>query len=333
MGNKVTLQQIADELGTSKVSVSRALNNKPGISVELRNKVFEKAKVYGYDIQTQNDCQINSLAFVIPKRFFLEIDQFYTVIYFHLNHLCQVRNIILTAITFTPEEEQNGKLPPQLTKSKFDGIFVAGASSRQFLESVAALNLPTVFIDFEKSHIEISHVLADNYSIGYEVTDFLIQNGHKEIGFVGDYKNNQNICDRYMGYQKALILNGLFHVPQYDIVNNDFRTGLYTLNFDMPQTLPTAFVCTCDMAAYYLYEKLKMMRIRIPEDVSVISFDNTDICNNMIPTLTSMNIDKNDFANLAFEQLIKQISNPLAGALKLFVRTKLIIRDSVKKLQ
>lgn len=332
MIKKVTLQQIADELGTSKTTVSRALNNKSGIGTGLRNKIIEKAKIYGYNIPANNASSLNALAFLVPKRFFLEIDQFYTVIFFHLSHLCQSMNIMLTAIAFTQEEEQAGNLPIQLAKTKFDGIFIVGDSSEHLLASVNSLNMPTVFIDFSKKYKNYCHVLADNYSLGYEVTEYLIEYGHHTIGFVGDYKSNQNICDRYMGYRKALLLNNLPHKQQYDVINNDFRTGLYTINFEMPDEMPSAFVCTCDMAAFYLYEKLRMLDRKIPEDVSVISFDNTEICNNMVPALTSMDIDKSDFANLAFKQMLKLVSSPISSPGRLFVGTNLVVRDSVKKL-
>lgn len=328
----VTLQQIADELNTSKVTVSRALSNKPGVSSELRKKILDKAEFYGYVLPSQPNFQAKAFAFLVPQRFFLEFDRFYTVIFLHLNQLLQTCNIILTSITFTPDEEKSGKLPLQFDKSKFDGIFVVGEVDDSLLETILNLNMPTVLIDFSKNDLEVSQIIADNYSLGYEVTNYLLQNGHKRIGFVGDYKNNQNICDRYMGFQKAIIMHGLSPSPQMDIVNNDFITGLYTLNFEMPQHMPTAFVCNCDLAAYYLYEKLKSMGLRIPEDVSVISFDNTEICKNMTPPLTSMEIDKTDFANLAFKEMQKRITNPLSGPKKLFVHSKLIIRNSVNKI-
>ena len=330
MREKITLQQIAQELNTSKVTVSRALNNRPGISAELRKKILECAERNGYPFQRAAAAPIKALAFLVPQRFFLEFDQFYTVIYYHLNHLCQAQETMLTAAVFSPEEERTGRLPEMLHTSRFDGIFLVGDASEALIQSVMDYGAPLLFIDFSKPDRTVSHVMANNYELGYEAASLLIREGHRRIGFVGDYPNNQNICDRYLGFRKALILHELEHRPEYDIVNSDARTGLYTLNFEMPQTLPTAFICTCDMAAYYLYEKLKMMHIRIPEDVSVISFDNTDICNKMEPPLTSIEIDKQDFAALAYRQMRKQIASPSAEPRKLLVNSRLVERGSIR---
>ena len=332
MEKRVTLQQIADELGTSKVTVSRALNGKPGLSDSLRKSILERAETYGYAVQTLSAVSARAFAFLVPQRFFLEFDRFYTVIYFHLSHLCQAQGITLTSVVISQEEEQAGRLPVQMLNNVYDGIFIAGESSSALLQAAAALNIPMVFIDFNKQGMDGGYILADNYALSFDITRYLIKRGHRRIGFVGDYFSNQNICDRYMGYLKALLLSGLAHDPQADIINSDARTGLYTLNFAMPQETPTAFVCTCDTAAFYLYEKLKMIGLRIPDDVSVVSFDNTEICENMVPRLTSMEIDKKSFALLAFQQMNKQLNNPLPANRRLFVTSRLIERDSVCRL-
>lgn len=331
--SKVTLQQIADELGTSKVTVSRALNNRPGISDDLRRKILEKAKAYGHSISMQNET-VHALAFLIPQRFFLENDHFYTLIYFHLNQLCQAQNIVLSAIVISRKEEQEGTMPAQFVHQKYDGIFMAGYCGDTFLDALLDVyKKPVVFIDFKKAGLESSCVVSDNYALGFEVAEYLIQQGHKQIGFVGDYRNNPNFCDRYLGLRKALLLHDLPCNPHYDLINSDFRTGLYMLPSQMPAQLPTAYICSCDMAAYYLYEKMKLMHLRVPDDISVISFDNTDICENMEPPLTSMEINKQDFARLAFEQMLMEIATPLSSMKRQFVRTHLVVRESVQRIQ
>ncbi len=327
MQKKITMQHIADELGTSKVTVSRAINNKPGISDELRARILERAELYGYIVNPQNEKKIKAFAFLVPQQFFLDIDQFYTVIYVKLNQLCQSHGITLTAVTLTGEDEMSEPLPESLPHS-YDGIFVAGECNDRVLRQIDGFRLPVVYIDFQKSGRNA--VVADNYTLGSEIANFLLDCGHTEIGFVGDYRSNQNICDRYMGIQKAMIMRGLDYNPSFNVINNDFKTGLYTLNFTMPDPLPSTFVCTCDTAAYYLYEKLAAQGIRVPEDISVVSFDNTDICQKMTPALTSMDISKQEFAILAYELIHKMILNPGRSARKVYVKAELIRRESVK---
>lgn len=329
--NKVTLQQIADELGTSKVTVSRALNGKPGIGDGLRQRILERAVAYGYSLPSNEEIAIKSLAFLIPQRFFLEMDHFYTVIYLYLSHLCQARQIVLSAITISQEEEREGRLPALFLHQKFDGVFLAGECGETIIQKVREMNRVVVMIDSKSSKGDVSCVLSDNYALGYEMAEYLLEKGHREIGFVGDYYHNSNICDRYMGLRKALVMRGIPYNASFDLINNDNHTGLYTLNFRLPARLPTAYVCFCDMAAHYLYEKLHAAGVRVPEDVSVISFDNTEICENMKPALTSMEINKEDFARLAFEQMMKEATSSSVGVpMQLFVRSRLMERDSVR---
>lgn len=329
--NKVTLQQIADELGTSKVTVSRAINGKPGIGDNLRRRILERASAYGYLLPNNEDITIKTLAFLIPRRFFLEMDHFYTVIYLHLNRLCQAKHIVLSAITISQEEEREGCLPSLLLHQKYDGVFVAGECHSAIIEKVREISRAVIMIDSKSNEHGLSCVLSDNYTLGYEVAEYLLNKGHREIGFVGDYYNNPNICDRYMGLRKALVMRKIPYDTSYDLVNNDYYTGLYTLNFQLPAKLPTAYVCFCDMAAHYLYEKLHTAGLRVPEDVSIISFDNTEICENMTPPLTSMEINKEDFAHLAFEQMMKEAVSSLGAPKYLFVRSCLIERGSVRE--
>ena len=326
MRNKITLQQIANEVGTSKVTVSRALNNKPGLSDDMRKKILTCAGNHSYNLKQKR--AIGLLAFLVPERFFLESDRFYTAIYLNLSNLCQEQNIMLNAITYSYEQEKKSKIPELFFRQQFDGVFVAGECSEPFVDTLSATGLPLVFIDFVRHDEESSCVLANNFELGYEAASFLIKNGHRHIGFAGDYKNNQNLCSRYLGLQKALIMHDLKFDSTCNIINNDFNTGLYTLNYALPDKMPTAFVCSCDMVAFYLYEKLKMMNYRIPQDISIISFDNTDICCKMSPSLTSIDINKQDFARIAYNLMCTQ-DNAQMLPKKLFVDTKLFIRDSV----
>ena len=330
MGSRITMQRIAEEFNTSKVTVSRALNNKSGMSEELRSKIIAYAGKTGYYVNQEK--QINSLAFIVPVRFFLEYDRFYSVIHLHLNDLCQTQNRTLTVITVDYEQEQAGELPEPFFRKQFDGIFLVGECGERFVETVTRFNLPMVLIDFARLDTKSNCIMADNFELGYKAADFLIQNGHQKIGFVGDLRN-RNYCDRYLGLQKALYMRKLDPNPEYNIVTDDLQTGLPMMNFTMPEKFPTAFVCSCDMLAFYLYEKLKAMNYRVPEDISIISFDNTEICNKMTPPLTSVEINKSDFALMAYQLMHEVALDHPSNPQKLFVDAEIVIRDSVKHIK
>lgn len=329
---KTTMQDIADRLGTSKVTISRVLNNQEGVSEGLRQQIIQVAIESGYPVSPALLKKVDCLAFVIPERFYHIFDKFYSIINRGIEKKCSENNIILQTYVIDSLEEKKGEIPALLKSGKFSGIFLVSQINNLFLENIAALKIPCVFVDYENFRIPANQVLVDNYRLGFEATNYLIDNGHTKIGFVGNYINSQNYCDRYLGYRRALLLNEIIHNPSYDFSNSNPITGLYTLDFNLPNPMPTALVCSSDYATFYVYEKLKSVGLSVPDDVSVISFDNTAICSTMSPPLTSFDINKQSFTENAFNILIQSILSPRIALCTKFVTTKAVIRQSVKLL-
>lgn len=330
---KVTMQNIADKLGITKVSVSKALNGQPGISNALRQKIISSSIQMGYTNTKLNKKTENyNFALLCPKRFFLEDENFYTTIYYYLNKKATSNGHTLTQFIINSEEETSNIIPSQLYNNNYDGIFLAGELRHEFLTKLTELQIPLVCIDFYTSDLDIDSIVTDNFYLGYQATSYLIEQGHKKIGFVGNIFQTSSVTDRYFGYYKALQLNNLEVVDDWHISNNDPVTGMYTLQFHLPKELPTAFVCHCDKAAYTLMDKLKLININVPNDVSLISFDNTDLCEYTAPKLTSMDISQKEIAYYSLNQMLFRVKNPDSMPQRLYTSNKLIIRDSIKTL-
>jgi len=327
---KITLQTIADALGISKVTVFKALNNHPGVSKQLKERIFQTASELGYSRETNKiSFDLNKLAFIVPKRFFIANETFYTTIYHHLNELCIHANVILTLFVIENDQESTALLPLISTKDQYNGIFIAGEISDLYLSILLDLKLPTVLIDFYKPYLDLDCVITDNFYIGYYVTNYLLEAGHREIGFLGNPIYPSSITDRYFGYRKALASHNIEFNNNLSTINHDPVTGLYHLDCILPEHLPTAYVCHCDMAAYFLVQKLNSKNIRVPEDISIISFDNTDISVSTNPQLTSMDINKKEFATKAYEQMLSRIKDPTATPQRIYIQTNLVERSSI----
>ena len=294
MSSKVTMQDIADRLNITKVSVSKALNDKPGVSDALRKRIAETASQMGYAVL--KDDGKKSFLFIVAKRFFLETDAFYNEIFYYLNEFCMDKGYQLTQVVLNQKSETNPEWP--IHPEPFDGIFLAGELSDNYIKMLCEHPVPTVAVDFYKSFLDVDYVLIDNFYLGYRATNYLIGKGHKNIGFVGNVNQTSSINDRFFGYLKALQNNNLHHNNKWIISNNDPITGLYQIDISFPEPLPTAFVCHCDMAAYFLTNSLKSINKYVPQDISLVSFDNTDI--SVASDLTSMDINKRDIAETAF---------------------------------
>lgn len=336
MGHKVTMQAIAQSLGITKVSVSKALNGQPGVSNELRSRIIATANTMGYYKPAQIEHKEEFvIACIIPKKFFVETDKFYNVIYYYLNRKCISSGYQLFSVVINDEEEKSPSVTSPLSNRKIDGIIMLGEVSSSCVSHFKELSLPILAVDFYKTDIEIESIITDNFFLGYKATEFLIKNGHKKIGFVGDPAQTTSILDRYFGYLKSLYSHGLKSCDEFNICNNDVY-GTYTLDISLPEDMPTAMVCHCDAAAYYLIQKLTSMGLKVPDDVSVISFDNTDISTISSPQITTFDINKKQIAYTALDEIALKIKNKMSNTKmisgKRYVSSTFMERDTVKKI-
>lgn len=329
---KVTLNTIANILGVTKVTVSKALNNQPGVSEELKKKIIQTSIEVGYKPKSSVKASksVTKLGIMVPKRFFLDTDNFYTRIYYYMNQECAALNVTLSLYVLNPEEEKQLTLPHSFVHEmdELNGLFLAGEINEAYINSLTSHTFPIVAIDFYKPELTLDSILSDNFQAGFTVTKYLYDRGHRRIGFVGNPLYTSSVMDRYCGYMKALTAYGLEFKPHWNVVNND-EHGSYLIDFELPADMPTAFVCHCDMAAYKLLLKLQSEGISVPDQVSIISFDNTDLSKTLVPALTSMDISKQNFAKEAVHLMLWRTDNPNNSARNIYLKSKLIERDSV----
>jgi len=179
MKQRITLQNIADSLNITKVTVSRALNGQNGVGEELRKKIEQKAEELHYTRSSLNRSN-NTLnfAFVTPKRFFLKTEHFYTDIYYTLHQLCDQKKYRISLMVIDPEMEDGLELPNNLLDSSISGIFIGGELSKSYLGLISNLNVPTVVIDHYSNFQNFTHLTVDNYYLGYRAAYYLIEKGH-----------------------------------------------------------------------------------------------------------------------------------------------------------
>lgn len=327
--SKVTMQMIADRLGVTKVSVSKALNKQPGVGPELKQRILDTARELGYQGTARRpQAGPQKLEFIIGKRFFLEDDKFYTVIYYVLAKLCNEQGIRMSLSIVSNADEARLVMPPGLIDSRPDGIFLAGEMSLPYAQALAQSGIPAVSIDFSHPGLPVDAVVNDNFYAAYCATNHLIAHGHRQIGFVGNPAHSASVMDRYLGYLKAMRTAGLEVQDDWMVVNND-QSGNFVVQYDLPDPMPSAFLCHCDKAAYYLVVRLSSAGIAVPRQVSVVSFDNTEIGQACSPALTTVDIDKKAMAQLAFARMLARIGTPDELPVRVVLNTRLIERDSV----
>ncbi|HEY5560340.1 MAG TPA: LacI family DNA-binding transcriptional regulator [Clostridiaceae bacterium] len=335
MDKKVSMKLIADELGISKNTVSLALRGMPGISSETRQKIILTADQLGYqykkaNVVTKNICLILSKS--IRKSF-----GFFNYVQFGMEDEGKKEGVNLI-IHYYMQNEKEVRIPLSIKEGMISGIITLGHISYDALKPLLDLHLPIVMVDHYLYNVGIDYILTDNYSGGYRATEYLIKKGHKKIGFLGDIYCSTSFKDRYLGFKKAL--------EDYNMeINRDYLYTKISIEalaleedpsvfemFNEISKLPDALFCCNDAEAIAANRMFSSFGIKVPEDISIIGFDDIEFSMSMSPELTTMKVEKELMGRKAVEKLVSIMNNPTTIAEKLLLNTTLVERNSVKSM-
>ena len=306
MGKPVRMADIAEKLDISVVSVSKALAGKPGVSEEMRAKVVALAKQMGYEGTKVHSEQAGTgnIGVLVSDRFFAE-NAFYTSLYRSL--VLQSGGVGFTCMVeiVTPEAEHGCVLPSLITGRKVDGAIFMGNMDPAYLRKVEAAGLPCLMLDFQLPGRASDCVVSDNIDGGYTLAEHILSTGRRNVGFVGSIRSTSSIMDRYLGYQKALRLAGI--TPREDWLLEDRDEDGRFIPLQLPETLPEAFLCSCDEVAYNLVEALRRTGRRVPEDVAVCGYDDFRFATLCQPPLTTYRVNVEQMAAAVVDWLARRI--------------------------
>jgi LacI family transcriptional regulator len=336
MKNNVTMKDIADHLGVSSVTVSKALNDKEGVSDELREKIKNVAEEMGYRYNTMAKSMKEGLSYnigvIIPERFTaISQSSFYLEFYQQISRALEKYGYygILNILSSIDEEQLN--LPKIYYEKKVDGFIILGQINKGYIETIQNIDLPKVFLDFYDEHADIDSIITDNFYGAYEITNYLVKKGHKDIAFVGNLHSTSSIQDRFLGYYKSLLEHHIALSNDY-IINDRDERGKY-IDMVLPEKLPSAFVCNCDQVAHILIEKLKASGHNVPEDCSVVGFDNDIYATITSPKLTTIAVDIEEMAKTSARFIIEKIKNNNKKFGRVSITGNIVYRDSVKEIK
>jgi LacI family transcriptional regulator len=333
---KITLLDIAKNLNVSTVTVSKALANKDGVGDELRKKIKEMAVTMGYVMPSANAARAHikdgtgNIGILIPSRFFSNNSSFYWNLYNALSSELLKQNYYCIMEQLNSEDEVNLIVPHMVQDKKVDGIIILGQVSNNYARFFSTCYKNFIFLDFYLSDENIDTITSDNFYSEYIMTDFLISLGHKDIRFVGSFNATTSIKDRFMGFMKAMLEND-YHVSFDEIIEDRDENGL-SIPIELPEKLPTAFVCNCDETAVHVINAIKQRGLNVPDDVSVAGFDNYVSINGTSPALTTVNVDPSVTAQAAVELIIKKINGLPYNHGHTVISGKIVIRESVRKI-
>ncbi|MGL6175274.1 MAG: LacI family DNA-binding transcriptional regulator [Cellulosilyticaceae bacterium] len=332
---KVTLDHIAEKSGLSKVTVSKALNNKDGVSEEVKLKVREVAEEIGYKFTAvRSQDKSKHIGIILHQKYIADKGNstFYLKFYQELAVKLNQEGYICNLFTITPEEDLKKQLPPMFSEVPLCGIISIGDMNRAYIELLIGTQIPIVFLDCYHADCKIDCIATDNYYSTYDITGHLIESGHQKIGFVG-VTQAAAIQDRLLGYCRALMESGIPIDENYMVIDRDEENN--ELDLKLPKEMPTAFVCNGDDTAYKFVQVLKAKGYSVPEDVSIVGFDNDIYAEICTPQLTTVAVDREAMTNKAIKVLVDKMERkiPLQKNYTVFVPGDIIYRNSVKKIK
>ena len=325
------MQDIADAVGVSKVSVHKALTNQKGISEDLRKQIISKADELGYKVIDPIIKYSSTFYFVIHKKFTFSFEQYYTSIMNQLRSFLQNIGAELNILTVGDNYNIN-KFIDYIKAKKVSTpppFFLAGGLPKQIYECLRTNNIPAVCIDFDGTDFGFDSVLIDNYSAFVSLTNYLINRGHTNPCLVMPSKCAATNMDKYFGFRKALWLHDIPFTENMHL-DLDIMDAARFSAFVLPKSLPSVFMCDTDHCAHYLMIKLQSYSLRIPEDVSVTGFGNNSIATETFPSLTTIGENKKEVAMHAYSLMLHRLEKPNSIATVKYVRTKIYERSSVK---
>ena len=306
MNKNVTMKDIAKQMEVSVVSVSKALSGKDGVSDEVRRRIIEKAQELGYVYSTPQKSvphRHSNIGIIVADRFFKD-NSFYSGMYRPILVKCAEAGFSGILEIVMPQDEKGCILPNIITSNKVDGIIFLGEINPNYIKAVASTGLNCVMLDFYDDSNGDS-IVSDGIYGTYVLTRHLIETGHRDIRFVGTITATSSILDRYLGFCKALLKNNLPFNPS-EVIPDRGADGKF-VELTLPEKMPDAFVCNCDEVAYLLIEKLKASGYNVPDDVSVVGFDDYRFATLCSPPLTTFRVDLDAMGSAAINLLVRKI--------------------------
>ncbi|MCR5640306.1 MAG: LacI family DNA-binding transcriptional regulator [Lachnospiraceae bacterium] len=340
MAKSVRLADIAKQVGVSAVTVSKALSGQKGVSEEMRQKIVALADELGYKqpsaVKKQEAVgKSYNIAVLIHEKYLDKYNSFYMLLYQNLAaHAISSGSITLMEVV-TDEAESSCKVPMVLQENKADGLVLMGKFRMEYLNAIHAnAQVPYIYLDDNGARVDYDSVISDSFYGAYYLTNYLFEMGHTQIGFVGNVMSTGSITDRYLGYVKSLMEHGIEVEKRWVIEDRNDEIGvMYTADeLKLPKTLPTAFLCNCDLAASVIIKRLENDGYVVPDDFSVVGYDNflyPGICD--VP-LTTYEVDMTEMASKCLRILLKKMAGLEYKKGANIVEGRLVIRDSVKKI-
>ncbi len=345
---KVTIQDIADALGVSRNTVSKAINNSDGLADATRERILQKAVEMGY----KQFSYVSAIAAIansaegqghqVPGfqgEIALLTNAFLTQSHFASTMLDKFQREIsqlgytMNTHRVTEQNLRDKSLPLTLQLERVSAILCIEMFNFDYDEMLCSLGVPTLFVDgparLDGRSLPSDQLYMDNSTEIFRFVNDMLAQGKTRIGFIGDYRHCQSFYERHAAFRFAMLMAGVPVDERYCIRSNRMDEACVEALAQLDE-LPDLFLCANDFVAGDVIRALYSIGKTVPEDVLILGFDDAPESRISRPALSTVHIHPQVMAFSAVQLLISRMKEPSLDYRTVHTQTDLILRESTK---
>ena len=332
----MTGKELAKLLGVSEATVSYALNNKPGVSTEMRNRIKKAAQEYGIDVPEKPDYTNKKhtvyLLYYQKGEYNVAQNEFGTEVGSGVELACRRRGYPVHIMHIRGRNNFQTQVQ-EISNLDNCGIILFGTElTEEDLPAKESCHVPLVLLDNHFSSFVCDSVEISNEDSAFIATDYLIKKRHEKPGYLMSHIRFANFEKRLVGFKRALTINGYSRSAYIShnltpVVNSAYEEMLEIINSGEP--LASCYFAENDFIALGAIRALQEKNYRIPEDVGIIGFDDIFLSQYAQPGLTTVHVPKQYFGITAAERLFSLFERHDQYPVNIQISTNLVVRGSV----
>ncbi|SQK92726.1 Rbs repressor [Haemophilus influenzae] len=326
-----TMKDIARLAQVSTSTVSHVINGSRFVSDEIREKVMRIVAELNYtpsavarSLKVRETKTIGLLVTATNNPFFAEVMA-------GVEQYCQQHQYNLIIATTGGDAKRLQQNLQTLMHKQVDGLLLMCGDSRFQADIELTISLPLVVMDWWFTELNADKILENSALGGYLATKALIDAGHRKIGIITGNLKKSVAQNRLQGYKNALSEAKIALNPHWIVESHfDFEGGVLGIQSLLTQSSrPTAVFCCSDTIAVGAYQAIQQQGLRIPQDLSIMGYDDIELARYLSPSLSTICQPKAELGKLAVEALLQRIKNPNQNYRTLVLEPTCILRESI----
>ncbi|MGP1432707.1 MAG: LacI family DNA-binding transcriptional regulator [Catonella sp.] len=336
--SKVTMQDVADALGVSRVSVWKVFNGQPGVSDTLKNNVLETASKLGYNgltaitAVTENINKYKTVSLVVSRP---DSSIFWTDIIHSIAKELSTHNVNLMYTYIPSTYKDNFQLPEILTGDDIGGIIVLNLYDKHIIKRISKLDIPKLFLDTVPSITEnilgCDLMLIEGRNSISEIVNDVVKKGCKRLGFIGDVHYARTNLERYYGYTDSLTKHNIpfdSSICFTDTIGiSSYQSRIFAF-LDSISEMPDAFICVSDYVAQFVAMYVSKYPERFPKPIILTGFDGNKEYVNVADKITTANVNTRHLGRRLALQILYRMDYPNAPRETIYTHPEISYLDS-----